>query len=310
MILPRLGSEAPEQSLERYLQAIRGEPNLKPVFKNLVIAQGQMREFILERPSVLLIANDKDDMGKDPRRFFRFADPIAAGGVQSLLLPLTADLGLNDLQTRSFHKELLKKFQGVVALGGDDVDPSLLGQELKHSVGFNRRRDMSELGVLRAFLRAANKFVVGICRGHQMILSLLDPRYRLVQDIEIELKLPTHRNTFHTVRAIAPEMTASLFPLLNESRVNSLHHQGFFNLPDDGPVRVTAVDENGLVEATEFKNGRGFTFQFHPELMSKAVSGEFGRILASSVLGLSQIDSRTKASLARDRVRVRCEAAL
>ena len=310
MILPRLGGETAEQPFMRYQQALRSEPGLKPVLKNLVIQQGRMQAFVLRAPSVLLIANDKDDMDKDPRRFFRFSDPIATGGVSSYLLPITSDLGLDDLQKRRFHQELIQKFQGVVALGGDDVDPALIGQKQKHSVGFNRLRDASELAILRTFLRAANKFVVGICRGHQMILSLLDARYRLVQDIEAELKLPTHRNTFHVVQEISPKLTASMFPLLNEGKVNSLHHQGFFDLPEDGPVRVTAVDENGIVEATEFKNGRGFTFQFHPELMSKAVSSEFGRILASSVLRLSQSDSRTKAALATDMTRVRCETAL
>ncbi len=77
---------------------------------------------------------------------------------------------------------------GLVLVGGDDMDPALFGQKNTHSRGIDRARDDAELALLDAFC-GARKPVLAICRGHQVVNVWLGGG--LIQD------LPPEQKRFH-----------------------------------------------------------------------------------------------------------------
>lgn len=157
-------------------------------------------------------------------------------------------------------------YDGLVLVGGDDMDPALFGQENTHSQGIDRARDKAELALLDAFC-GANKPVLAICRGHQVVNVWLGGD--LLQDLGRSL-VPFHRkeegDQVHLVRAAEGSrlhrLYGEVFP------VNSSHHQGLGRLGKG--LRVTAWSEGGVVEAVEHDTLPLISVQFHPERMTGA----------------------------------------
>ena len=59
-------------------------------------------------------------------------------------------------------------FDGMLLPGGGDIDPARYGQENTASVGIKPALDQMQFGALDAFVKA-EKPVLGICRGHQLV---------------------------------------------------------------------------------------------------------------------------------------------
>ncbi len=55
-------------------------------------------------------------------------------------------------------------YSGLLLAGGEDMDPTLFGQENRGSRGIDRARDQAELALLDAFCQAGRP-VLAICRG-------------------------------------------------------------------------------------------------------------------------------------------------
>ena len=154
---------------------------------------------------------------------------------------------------------------GLILTGGKDVEPSMYGETTPHpSVRCDPERDEMELRILRAFLNA-NKPVLGICRGLQLLNVFLGGT--LWQHLPEDVGEHHESGTVHPV-ALAPD---SVVGRLFGSRilVNSYHHQGVRTLAED--LRATAhavVDrEKTTVEAFEHVNGKILAVQWHPERM-------------------------------------------
>lgn len=160
-------------------------------------------------------------------------------------------------------------YDGLVLAGGADMDPALFGQENQGSRGIDRARDEAELALLDAFC-GANRPVLAICRGHQVVNVWLGGS--LTQDLGPDL-LPFHQkeegDQVHLVRAgeetLLRRLYGPVFP------VNSSHHQALGQL-GRGLV-VTAWSEGGVAEAVEHETLPLISVQFHPERMT----GELAR---------------------------------
>ena len=156
-------------------------------------------------------------------------------------------------------------YDGLVLVGGDDMDPALFGQEDRGSRGIDRARDGAELALLDAFC-SANKPVLAICRGHQVVNVWLGGD--LIQDLGPELN-PFHQgegesDRVHLVRAAEGTLLHRLYgPVFP---VNSSHHQAVGRLGRG--LRVTARSESGVVEAMEHDSLPLICVQFHPERMT------------------------------------------
>lgn len=153
---------------------------------------------------------------------------------------------------------------GLVLVGGDDMDPALFGQKNTHSRGIDRARDDAELALLDAFC-GARKPVLAICRGHQVVNVWLGGG--LIQDLGPKL-VPFHQkeegDQVHLVRTAEGSLLRRLYgPVFP---VNSSHHQGLGQLGRG--LAASAWSEAGVIEAVEHASLPLISVQFHPERMT------------------------------------------
>ena len=201
-----------------------------------------------------------------------YMEGIARAGGLAVMLPLTGED--KDIA------RLTECFDGFLFTGGHDVSPELYGQETLALCGdLCPGRDTMERKLLKAAL-AADKPVLGICRGLQLMNAVLGGT--LWQDIPTQFPSDTnHRMAAPYGRA---EHRVKFFCNLpgfpEEAGVNSCHHQGIRELAPGLEIWAQAPD--GLVEAI-YLPGRRYAraVQWHPEFfpagesLSEAIFGSF-----------------------------------
>ena len=157
---------------------------------------------------------------------------------------------------------------GLLLPGGGDMDPKFYGQARIPACGEpNLLRDVAEPLLLRAFL-AADKPVLGICRGIQVMNAVLGGD--LYQDIKPFEHLP-HNDHWAKVHTVTVRRGTLLSRILGQDTVlvNSQHHQAVDRVAPG--FTLAALSEDGIVEAIE-KPDAGFCLgvQWHPEWLSDA----------------------------------------
>lgn len=182
-----------------------------------------------------------------------------AGGVP-LVLPLTEDAAMLD--------DLISACDGFLVTGGADIDPSVYGQEKLPECGeLSGKLDRMEEALFPRML-AADKPLLGICRGFQFLNVALggtlwqDIASQRPSGLQHRMEPPYER---HVHRAIQEENTP-LRQIIPEAEfgVNSAHHQGIRELGRG--LLATARSEDGLVEAVCMPD-KCFVHavQWHPE---------------------------------------------
>ena len=157
---------------------------------------------------------------------------------------------------------------GLLLPGGGDMDPKFYGQERIPACGEpNLLRDAAEPLLLRAFL-AADKPVLGICRGIQVMNAVLGGD--LYQDIKPFEHLP-HNGHWAKVHTVTVRRGTLLSRILGQDTVlvNSQHHQAVDRVAPG--FTLAALSEDGIVEAIEKPDARFcLGIQWHPEWLSDA----------------------------------------
>ena len=157
---------------------------------------------------------------------------------------------------------------GLLLPGGGDMDPKFYGQERLPACGEpNLLRDAAEPLLLRAFL-AADKPVLGICRGIQVMNAVLGGD--LYQDIKPFEHLP-HNGHWAKVHTVTVRRGTLLSRILGQDTVlvNSQHHQAVDRVAPG--FTLAALSEDGIVEAIEKPDARFcLGVQWHPEWLSDA----------------------------------------
>ena len=206
---------------------------------------------------------------------FRYEEAILKAGGLPMVAPMTTD--------RSVLAEAVRRADGVMFTGGDDINPDLYGKKLPPRVRQTvmmppdgGARDLRELILIEEIFEQ-RKPLLAICRGFQM----LNVAFGREMVVDIPSQLPGARK--HTDRDKAGEALTHEVPLTAGSllskitgkrtlRVNSSHHQGILEPAE--PFVAVARTEDGIVEAMELKpemsNGSPrlpffLGVQFHPE---------------------------------------------
>jgi putative glutamine amidotransferase len=200
----------------------------------------------------------------------RYSEALVAAGALPWLIPL---LSGNEATLRAIFDRL----DGVILPGGNDVDPSLYGEE-RHPLcdRSDLDRDRTEI-LLARWAHGEGKPLLGVCRGLQTINVALGGT--LYQHLADEYPGSVKHDYFsagtgnprdylaHTVRAQPDSYLARLLGR-EETRVNSMHHQGIKRLA--GGLVATATAPDGLIEGIEGSNGLYLVgVQWHPEELTR-----------------------------------------
>ena len=218
-----------------------------------------------------------------------YSDAVRLAGGIPVLIPLTRD---------SLAMEaLVRRLDGVILSGGEDIDPLYFGEEHLPGLGtVNAPRDTFDVLLIRVALRQG-KPLLGICRGEQVLNVVLGGT--LYQDIPSQIpasQLHHRQEEPSTVatQTITVEPGSRLAGILGvtEIGVNSHHHQAVKDLAPGLVVTARAAD--GVVEAYEgiptapdpygkpFRD-RILAVQFHPEAFAQAGDPTFLKIFQDLV---------------------------
>jgi gamma-glutamyl-gamma-aminobutyrate hydrolase PuuD len=271
-LLAQRDGETPQDALRRYLSTLRSDPDLARFLEDLPPGGGMFSSFAAGKaPTALVLANETTDLAAHSARIHRFLDPLAARGCSGVVLPVAATAGLPEKEAQEFRALVGGSFQGLIALGGDDIHPSLHGTVDDKGLARqpNLSRDKEELAVVKDYLEKGSGIFTGVCRGHQM--GSVASGCQLVLDLKEELGVDHPLRVDHRIRILdegSGALTRGLVGAQKETNVMSLHHQAVkLTGQASGRVQVTAVDavDPRIVEAVEYP--RGFSTQTHPELM-------------------------------------------
>lgn len=178
----------------------------------------------------------------------------------------------------------LEKVQGLVLIGGGDIDPACYGA-LPHETIYNldSDRDACEFALARGALERRLP-LLAICRGMQVVNVVLGGTlHRHLPEIfgeKVAHRLPPRETTRHPVDI---EADAHLVRAMGGTRVTTVswHHQAVDRLGKG--LRPVAWAEDGVIEALELEgNPNLLAVQWHPELSAAedpAQQGLFDRLV-------------------------------
>lgn len=243
----------------------------------------------MKSPPLILIAGGTEAAGPE------FGDPsltlsgrypeavLAAGG-----LPLT----LNPIPSPGYLAECVRRCDGVVLSGGDDIQPLLhrrsTSPELARTVGrTDPERDLAETLLIGEVFRQ-RKPLLAICRGHQMVNVVFGGT--LYIDLATERPDGLDHRQYARLNDPVHEVALTRGSLLRRIMrqpvitVNTTHHQAVDRLA--ALFQPTGQTADGLVEAYELANEHTgllpwfLSVQFHPERLCLKYP-EFGRLFAA-----------------------------
>jgi putative glutamine amidotransferase len=230
----------------------------------------------MQRPPLILISPSFELRGVEFSDLsvslsLRYEQAIVAAGGLPLIGPATTD--------RRLLAESVRRADGVLLTGGDDINPYLYESKLPPSIRKTiattpdgGRRDAAEL-ILISEIFEQRKPVLAICRGHQMLHIAFGGK--LVVDIPQQAPSGiNHRQikqAFKIVHDVQLKPGSAIAKITGRRRlgVNSTHHQAIREPAD--PFIATARSRDGLVEAMELKSEFAaampflLAVQFHPE---------------------------------------------
>jgi putative glutamine amidotransferase len=197
-----------------------------------------------------------------------------SGGI-SVTAPTTTD--------RALLAEAVRRVDGVLLTGGDDINPDLYTKTLPRAVRKTVEqtpdgggRDLRELVLLDEVFRQ-RKPLLAICRGHQLLNIALGGQ--LIADIRQQVPGALNHQRLDLAGKIVHEVALTANSLLariagkRKLGVNSSHHQAVLEPAE--PLSAVARARDGIVEAMEWKPeaARRMPFlmsvQFHPERLTR-----------------------------------------
>lgn len=181
------------------------------------------------------------------------------------LLPLFVSVCM----TKKQINEMYLMADGVMFIGGKDIDPKLYGQKKHPKTEIDPKRDEIELYILKKTLKDKKPFL-GICRGNQFLAVASGGQ--LTQHIPDkigtqEIHHSNYCNLDKNKHQIEINKNSRLYKIIKKDKlaVNSAHHQAVSNPGKN--ISISAYSPAGIPEAIEHKDKDYFCFgvQSHPE---------------------------------------------
>jgi len=189
---------------------------------------------------------------------------IRAGGEPVTLAP--RDITADDARS------LLARFDGLLLMGGADVDPALYGQDPHpRTYGVDRRNDEFEV----ALCRAADELTLptlAVCRGMQVAnVAFGGTLHQHLADLDVSVEIAHGPQGFpsppegveHPIDIAPGSLLAKVLDGHSVPPAISYHHQAVDRIGDG--FTPSAWAEDGHVEAMERERGWFLCLQWHPE---------------------------------------------
>jgi putative glutamine amidotransferase len=178
---------------------------------------------------------------------------VRAGGFPVVLTP--------DPMAVAQLPEVLGRFDGLVITGGPDVDPARYGATERHETlyGVRDEHDELELTLVRVAIEIGMP-ILAICRGMQVVnVALGGTLHQHITDDETSVH---HRYAMHEVE-LSPTCRAAQIMGTRHPVGHSVHHQAIDRVGEG--LTVTALAEDGTIEAVELTDSWLVGVQWHPE---------------------------------------------
>ena len=180
-----------------------------------------------------------------------------AGGQEAILLPQRLDA--------DDARERLSRFDGLLLIGGADVDPSRYGEDAHpEAYGIDPEVDVFEIALARAAVETGMP-MLAICRGIQVLNVALGgslDQHITGRESLVGHGIPGGAAEMHDVRLEAGSRVAKAMAV-DEASVSSSHHQALARLGDG--LRPVGWSADGIVEAVEYQEGWVVGVEWHPE---------------------------------------------
>ena len=251
----------------------------------------------MKRPPFILISPNIEKHGDE---FGDLSISLSETYQQALMRSGAIPVALPATTSREVITECVKRADGILLTGGEDVDPRIYGKDLpprlKSKVVLTPdggARDYRELLLVDEVFRQ-RKPLLAICRGHQVLNVALGGS--LLADIRTQKpKALNHRRMdkrseiVHEVRLTGDSLLSKITGVRSLG-VNSTHHQAIDRIAE--PLRATATSDDGVVEGLELKPAAArclpflLSAQFHPERLAdryarhQAIFGAFAHACA------------------------------
>jgi len=207
---------------------------------------------------------------------------LAESYQQSLMRAGALPMAMPATTSRKIIAECVRRADGVLLTGGEDLDPRLydngLSVELRKKVIVTPdggRRDLRELLLIDEVFRQ-HKPLLAICRGHQVVNVALGGT--LIADIASEMpralnhrRLDRRSQVVHEVQLTADSFLAKITGK-RKLGVNSTHHQAVARVAP--MLQAAASSSDSVIESLELKPEAAhllpflLTVQFHPERLA------------------------------------------
>lgn len=185
-----------------------------------------------------------------------YCDFIHNLGYDYLILPLSLDY------------KLLNLCDGFLITGGDDINPQYYGDVNTTSNIEPDVIDQDDFKILNYAIKN-DKFVVGICRGIQVINVYFGGT--LIQDLKKENFLHHQNHQIHLINS-----HSCLTDFNQVEFVNSLHHQAIKKI---GNGLIPIYTKNEVIEMIIHEKYKIIGVQWHPERMNIYHQLKFKKII-------------------------------
>lgn len=186
----------------------------------------------------------------------RYLEAIRRAGGLPRILPIT--------RGRAAIRHALDGIDGLVIIGGRDVDPRLYGEKSREgTITIFPPRFEFEAALYRS-ARRRRLPILGICYGMQFINVLEGGA--LFQDILRDAKSDlSHRPVGNRLMRVRIDKASRLARILGSSiaRVRCDHHQAVSRVAPR--FRPVAIADDGIIEAIESDDEEILAVQWHPE---------------------------------------------